>query len=496
MQALFNRIARFARERPRQHALADGRTCIDYRALEREITCTAEALAWNRIGLLLDNSCAWAILDLAMQRRAATGVPMPSFFSDAQLRHLVADAGLDVIITDQPERALHLSGGSPAGNMDVAGARLACIVTTAVNGHALPPGVTRITYTSGTTGRPKGVCLTSAAMQRVTVSLAVATGANGEDRSLALLPFSTLLANIAGIYAPLYSGATACVPNLYTAGIKGSTGVDTAHLLAALHHYAPTVSVLVPQLLKVLVEAAEGGAPPPPFLRYLAVGGAPVSPLLLRRARTLGIPVFQGYGLSEAASVVSMNVPDRDRIDSVGRPLPHARIRIAADGEIMVGGSLFAAYLGQPLRNTREWASGDVGFLDSDGYLHITGRKKTAYATAHGRKLAPEWIESELTATPVIAQAAVFGEARSFNVAVVVPRDAGSVPRVGAAIESVNLTLPDYARIKHWCVTDQPFSTNNGLASGTGAPNRQAIATLFSSQIERMYEGDRCLAIL
>ena len=192
MQALFARIARFARERPRQHALADGRTCIDYRELQREITRTAEVLAWNRIGLLLDNSCAWAILDLAMQQRAATGIPMPSFFSDAQLRHLVADAGLEVIITDQPERALYLSGGSPAGDIGVAGTRLACIVTAATQRRALPSGVTRITYTSGTTGRPKGVCLTSAAMQRVTVSLAVATGATGKDRSLALLPFSQL----------------------------------------------------------------------------------------------------------------------------------------------------------------------------------------------------------------------------------------------------------------------------------------------------------------
>jgi long-subunit acyl-CoA synthetase (AMP-forming) len=431
-----------------------------------------------------------------MQQRAATGIPMPSFFSDAQPRHLVADAGLEVIITDQPERALYLSGGSPAGDIGVAGTRLACIVTAATQRRAVPSGVTRITYTSGTTGRPKGVCLTSAAMQRVTVSLAVATGATGKDRSLALLPFSTLLANIAGIYAPLYCGGTACVPNLFSAGIKGSTGVDTAALFAALHHYAPTVTVLVPQLLKVLVEAAEAGAPPPPSLRYLAVGGAPVSPLLLRRARTLGFPVYQGYGLSEAASVVSMNAPGKDRIDSVGRPLPHARVRVAADGEIMVGGSMFAAYLGQPLCNTREWASGDIGFLDSDGYLYITGRKKTAYATAYGRKLAPEWIESELTATPVIAQAAVFGEARSFNVAVIVPRDAAAVPRVGAAIESVNQTLPDYARIQHWCVTDEPFSTDNGLASATGGPDRQAVATLFSGQIERMYEGEHCLAIL
>jgi long-subunit acyl-CoA synthetase (AMP-forming) len=185
----------------------------------------------------------------------------------------------------------------------------------------------------------------------------------------------------------------------------------------------------------------------PSSLRFIAVGGAPVSPLLLKRARALGLPVYEGYGLSEAASVVSMNVPGKDCIGSVGQPLPHGSVDIADDGEIVVRGNLFSGYLGQPFRQIEEWATGDIGFIDSDGHLHITGRKKTAFATAHGRKLAPEWIESELTGTSAIAQAALFGEGRSWNIAVVVPCDAAAGARIGPDIEVLNQTLPDYARV-------------------------------------------------
>jgi long-subunit acyl-CoA synthetase (AMP-forming) len=234
----------------------------------------------------------------------------------------------------------------------------------------------------------------------------------------------------------------------------------------------------------------------PASLRYIAVGGAPVSAALLKRARGLGLPVYEGYGLSEAASVVSMNIPGQDCIGSVGRPLAHVGVRIATDGEIMVGGNLFSGYLGKPFGRMDEWATGDIGFLDSNGYLHITGRKKTAFATAHGRKLAPEWIESELTETSAIAQAALFGEGRSCNVAVVVPSNATTAARIGPIIDTLNQTLPDYAQVGRWIIADEPFSARNGLANGAGALNRQAIAERYSQQIERLYEGKKLRVVL
>jgi long-chain acyl-CoA synthetase len=489
MQSILNRITWFARKCPRHTALVDGDISLNYRELKQEIERIGSALHLKRIGLLLANGCPWAILDLAAHHRGAACTPMPSFFSDGQLQHLIADAGLELIISDQPSRALNLAEALLETEITVAGKTLACIVTAQPVGSALPPSTAKITYTSGTTGQPRGVCLTDTAMERVTVSLSAAVGASGLDKALTLLPLSTLLANIAGIYTPLFSGSTACVPDLSDCGIHGSTGVRADQLIATLNHYQPTVTVLVPHLLKILVEAATRGIRLPSSLRFIAVGGAPVSPLLLKRARALGLPVYEGYGLSEAASVVSMNVPGQNCIGSVGHPLPHTSVRIASDGEIVVGGNLFSGYLGQPVPCAEEWATGDIGYLDNDGNLHITGRKKTAFATAHGRKLAPEWIESELTGTSVIAQAALFGEGRGWNIAVVVPCDAAAGARIGTDIQALNQTLPDYARVKDWIVADEPFCARNGLANGDGVLNREAIAARYCRQIEWLYKA-------
>jgi long-chain acyl-CoA synthetase len=489
MQALLDRIAWFAWKRPHHTALADDNISLDYRELKQEIERIGSALHLKRIGLLLANGCPWAILDLAAYHRGATCIPMPSFFSDRQLQHLIVDAGLELIISDQPSRVLNLALARLEKRITVAGKTLACFVIKQTESAALPPSTAKITYTSGTTGQPRGVCLTGTAMERVTASLGAAVGASGQDKALTLLPLSTLLANIAGIYTPLFSGSTAYVPDLSDCGIHGSTGVRADQLIATLNHYQPTVTVLVPHLLKILVEAATQGVHMPSSLRFIAVGGAPVSPLLLQRARALGLPVYEGYGLSEAASVVSMNVPGLNRIGSVGRPLPHISVRIASDGEILVGGNLFSGYLGQPSRCLDEWATGDIGFLDDDGNLRITGRKKTAFATAHGRKLAPEWIESELTGTSAIAQAVLFGEGRSWNIAVVVPCDAAAGARIGPDIEALNQTLPDYARVKDWIVAVEPFCSHNGLANGVGVVNRQAIAARYSRQIEWLYKA-------
>lgn len=500
MQAIFDRITHFAGERPHHPALADGGVCLSYQELQEEIGRIAPTLQRQRIGLLLANGCPWAVLDLAAQLQGATCIPMPSFFSDQQLRHLVEDAGLVLIITDQPARVMEIAQVAEATEIAVAGTWLACCLTTPsdttpTHGQPLPPRTAKITYTSGTTGQPKGVCLTDAAIERVSVALSDAVAAGHADKALTLLPLSTLLANIVGIYAPLYSGSTAYVPDLAECGMSGSTGVRANQLIAALHRYQPTVTVLVPNLLKLLVEAATQGARLPSSLRYIAVGGAPVAPALLQRAHALGLPVYQGYGLSEAASVVSMNTPAQDCIGSVGRPLAHANVRIATDGEVMVSGNLFSGYLGQPGPPPQEWATGDIGFLDDNGYLHISGRKKTAYATAHGRNVAPEWIESALTASPSIAQAALFGEGRDFNVAVVVPINAAAAGRIGTVIEAMNKTLPDYAQVRHWVLAGQAFSARNGLASATGALNREAIALSYADQIEPLYQGEALHAV-
>ncbi len=496
MQAIFKLIERHAKAHPEWIALADGRNELSYLQLALEVQRLADDFAGRRIGLLLANGCAWAALDLAAQRAGSVCVPMPPFFSDGQLRHLVADATPELIFTDQPMRLQRLVEVAQSTEIRVAGSRLFCCVIRTAETPTQSEAIAKITYTSGTTGQPKGVCLTASTVEQVTISLSRAVDAGEKDRTLSLLPLSTLLANITGVYAPLYSGGIAYLPDLADCGMSGSTGVRPELLIAALHRYQPTVTVLVPILLKILVEAVAQGARLPASLRYIAVGGAPTAPVLLERAHRLGLPVYQGYGLSEAASVVSMNRPGQEREGSVGRLLPHVGVRIAEDGEILVSGNLFSGYLGQQTRQIEEWATGDTGYLDADGYLFISGRKKTAYATAHGRKLAPEWIESELTAQPPIAQAALFGDGRSFNVAVLVPVHTSAIAAIAPAVQTLNRTLPDYARVSRWLITDEPFSLRNGLANGAGAIQRQAIAERYARQIEQLYEEELSHAVL
>jgi long-subunit acyl-CoA synthetase (AMP-forming) len=201
------------------------------------------------------------------------------------------------------------------------------------------------------------------------------------------------------------------------------------------------------------------------------------------------MPVYQGYGLSEAASVVSLNRPGEECAGSVGRPLPHARVRIAKDGEIVVGGKLFGGYLNGATLARDEWPTGDLGYLDEAGYLHITGRKKTAFATAYGRKVSPEWVETELTSNRTLLQAAVFGEARPYTVALLVPHPAATSAQINATVAAANARLPDYARIKAWSLADAPFSPHNGLARAPGSLDREAIALRYAVELESLYTG-------
>jgi long-subunit acyl-CoA synthetase (AMP-forming) len=200
--------------------------------------------------------------------------------------------------------------------------------------------------------------------------------------------------------------------------------------------------------------------------------------------------VFEGYGLSECASVVALNTEGARRIGSVGKPLAHAQVKFAEDGEILVAGATLLGYTGDaPLQPNEFWPTGDTGHLDEEGFLHLTGRKKNIFITSFGRNVSPEWVERELTLHPAIAQAAVFGEARPWNVAVIVPRGATpeALAAVNQAIDEANRVLPDYARVKHWMPAQTPFLPQNGQLTANGRLKRAAIWQLYQTSIEQLY---------
>ncbi len=477
-----------ARAIPGAPALEGERVTLGYGALAREVARVAaliEASGARVVALALDNGPAWAVADLAALAAGVALVPLPPFFTPAQTAHVLESAGVEAVIA--PAGAPFEASAAPIP-FEVAGERLRLFPRRAAH-RPLPPGCAKITYTSGTTGEPKGVCLSGPAMERVALSLAEALEVGDHDLHLATLPLAVLLENVAGLYVPLLRGAAVTLLPLARVGMRGSSRFDPERLCRALDQQRPTSLILLPAMLQALVEALEAGAPRPRSLRLVAVGGAPVSPRLLERAEAAGLPVVEGYGLSECASVVAVNTPRDHRRGSVGRPLPHVEVALADDGEILLrGGSLFLGYLGGEVHDPGRWyGSGDLGRIDEAGFLHIEGRKKSCFITAFGRNVAPEWVERELTEQRAIAQAFVHGEARPFNVAVVVPAPGATAREVAAAIERANRRLPDYARVGAHRIADAPFSPENGQLTATGRPRREAILAAYGESLSNLY---------
>ncbi len=484
---MFDLIQQQAMIQPQAIALDSPDISLDYATLVRAVAHLAEKLRAHhvtRLGLLMDNHPAWAVVDLASQLAGITLIPIPPFFSLQQVEHTLKDAQIDHLLVDDSD----LLKWQDASTESVSVAGLTLVLAEIGTAEKPMAGVNTITYTSGTTGHPKGVCLSQNNLHRVAVALAGALAVNSADRHLCLLPLAVLLENVGGLYAPLLSGGRVTIPSLKACGMQGAAGLDVAQMHQTISQTRPTSLILLPQMLQALVSYLEVGHQVPDSLRFIAVGGAPVSDTLLTRAAALNLPVYQGYGLSECGSVVAMNTPQSQSLGSVGKPLPHIQLRFSDDGEIFIRGNLFAGYLNQPEQTQQWYASGDLGYLDQQGFLHLTGRKKNIFITAFGRNVAPEWVERELTIHPAIAQAAVFGEARPFNVALIVPRGEQSHAEIEQAVQWANQRLPDYAQISEWICITTPFSISNQQLTATGRLRREAIWQQYQTTIESYYQ--------
>jgi long-subunit acyl-CoA synthetase (AMP-forming) len=479
-------------------ALVGEKNTFSYHELGCALEQTSAQLATlpgKTIALALDNSPLWAVLDLSCLAARKISIPLPFFFSSEQIAHSIRDAGIDSILTDQPElyrKILEENGIKIKKTLvqcfyaqDITEFRLDDLPR-----KILPAGTVKVTYTSGTTGHPKGVCLSVEALYQVAHSLLLATKGSSNDNHVSVLPLSTLLENLAGLYVPLMAGACCHLLPLVSVGLSGSSSLDVQKMLGVLIAHQATTTILTPQLLHAQVAAIEAGHPSPKQLRFVAIGGASVSERLLQRAAQLGIPVFEGYGLSECASVVSLNTEIDRCIGSVGKPLTHIQLKFTTEGEILVQGATLLGYTGgEEYPPNTYWPTGDIGYLDANGYLHLTGRKKNIFITSFGRNVSPEWVERELTLHPAIAQAAVFGEARPYNVALIVPR--GNTPEIIAAVNSAiteaNLVLPDYAQVKYWLLATAPFLPQNGQLTANGRLKRDAIWAHYQAAIETLY---------
>ena len=474
--------------------LVGARHALDAGALAAAAEHTAHTLRRARVrclALRADNGPPWVVIDLACQLADICLVPLPQFFSPQQTAHALQAAGCDALAAPGPRWP-----GSPLWATDRAAGELAGLPFWHLPAPAvdMPAGTAKITFTSGSSGTPKGACLSVDHPQRVARSLAQVIDLPGV-RHLCLLPLATLLENVGGVYAPLLSQGSVLLPPLADVGLHGSSGVDVARLTGAIDRHRPHSLILVPALLQALVAAIGRGWQPPCSVRFVAVGGARVAPALIESARRGGLPAYEGYGLSECASVVSLNTPGADRPGSAGRPLPHVTVTVE-DGELVVAGSSFLGYLGAP----QGWhpstiRTGDLGHLDADGYLSVHGRRDNLIVTAYGRNVSPEWVEAELLSDPLLHEAVVFGSGRAHCVALLGAPATSGDEAIRTWVRRVNTCLPDYARIAAWARLPAPLAAQPGLLTGNGRPRRAAIAAHYADTLSALYAqtGETCI---
>ncbi len=450
----------------RDALLAPGRT-VAAGALAEAVRRAAAALRARGVRVLAtraDNGPDWAIADLAAWQAGVVHVPLPAFFTGAQLAHVLDAAGVDAIAAPQ-------GAGEP---WDGTGLRLERRAAASVR---FPAGTVKVSFTSGSTGRPRGACLSGDALARVAAGVADALAPLGVARHLCALPLPVLLENVAGLYAPLVAGAAVALPASPEVGLQGSSRFDAGRLQAAVERW---------RWAAVREASGRAGGPAP---RFVAVGGAAVGATTLAVARAAGLPAYEGYGLTECGSVQTLNLPGADRPGSAGRPLPHARVRVADDGEVRVSGTPMLGYLDDPASPVpAEWPTGDLGRLDEDGFLHLSGRRRNVLITAYGRNVSPEWVETALQSHPAIAHAVVLGDGRPVLAAVLWPSRAGLPPAtLRAAVDAANATLPDYARIGPWLVAAAPLDAAAGTATPNGRPLRGAIESLHRAALAAAY---------
>jgi long-chain acyl-CoA synthetase len=413
-------------------------------------------------------------------------------------------------------------------------------------------------YTSGTGGVPKGVMTTHANI------LANCYGAFrlletiglGDDVFLCFLPLSHAYEHTAGMMFSISVGAETyfaegaetlaanmlearptimtAVPRLYETlhqrilgGIERQGGWRARLFRAAVDlgrkrydHPERVTAVdrvfdfVFALLVRRRISARFGGR-----LKAMVAGGAPLNPEIGRFFLALGVPLLQGYGQTEASPVISVNPPKRIRIDTVGPPLEGVEVRIGEDGEILARGPMvMKGYWNDPEATARALAdgwlhTGDIGEIDSDGYLRITDRKRDFIKNSGGDMVSPARVEGYLSLQPEIAQVMVFGDRRPYLVAVIVPgaelldREttrrgvAAAAPGTGlivdaelhkviaAAVARVNAELAPVERVRRFIIAAEPFTVANGRMTPTLKIKRHAIRQAYGEALQALYES-------
>nr|WP_283938576.1 AMP-binding protein [Sphingomonas alba] len=426
------------------------------------------------VALELDHSIASALLLVAFMEAGVPVIPLSPFFNEAQRKAVLADAGASHVID-----SCLLGGDFVQFNAE----------PVRTDPAHLPAGTALISFSSGSTSEPKGVCLSRDHLVAVAVAVCNFLGRDLAGRHLAVLPFGILLEQVAGLFASLLAGGTYLPFASSEVGLADPLRPDGAQLLKTVARERVTSLILAPEYLGSLVAAMEHSSIRLPRLNLVAVGGASVSPSLLKRATEVELPVRQGYGMTEAGSVITLEDGRGPSSGSVGRSIGGHRVSLAADGEIVIDGPLFLGLVNDP-RKPGPFHTGDIARFDDEGMLWIEGRKSNLIITSFGRNIAPEWLEGLLVAHPEIAQAMVRGDGEATVEALIVP--ASPSADVDRAVLNVNALLPPYARIGRTRLVP-PFTPVNGQLTGNGRLRRETIDNAYSGRTTGLF-FDRLVA--
>ena len=319
MSLLLEQLEWLANQRGEGIALQDQVSQLTWHQLLTQVRAVQKRLRQYQgaaVALVGDNRLQWIICDLALLGLSVRVVPIPTFFTQDQIDHVFEQAEIDLLMGDVGALEPYSESLQQIDELGVALLELRA-PRTVVSEYE------KVTFTSGSTGTPKGVRLSRDIMEQTAVAIADAMADVQVKSHLGVLPYATLLENVAGIYAPILQQVTVHVRTLAEMGFNGANQFNVFAFMQQVQTVQPHACILVPQLLMALVLACEKGFPVPEHFKFIAVGGGKVSTDLLLRAAALELPVFEGYGLSECGSVVCLNRPNANRPGSVGKPLSH-----------------------------------------------------------------------------------------------------------------------------------------------------------------------------
>jgi long-chain acyl-CoA synthetase len=483
----------------------------------------------DHVGLMSDTRQEWTVCDLALARAAAVSVPVYPTSTLEECTWVLTHARVGTVVCDTVERADIAARVPGIENVIVFNAEpsgwhrtwesLRTATTPddrerlrAIAAAVRPDDLATVIYTSGTTGQPKGCMITHANWRAscATIEPMVEGLGDGSEEIYLHLPLAHVMGRCIQYIGLSHGSALAYF------------GGDPRNIVAELGEVRPTILPSVPRLFEKAYAAVRDL---PPEAVAKAVGGriqlaftgaAPMAREILEFFASCGIAILDAYGMTEASGLMTSNRPDEHRIGTVGRPLPDVDIRISEEGEILSRGpGVFAGYLNDPAATaetlTDGWLhTGDLGELDADGYLTITGRRKELIITATGKNIAPAALENGLRESPWISQAVLVGDRRP-HAAVLITIDPDTAaawavrhglpaddltefarnPEVLALIQAeldrVNARFSPAIRARSFAVLDHDFTIEDGTLTPSLKVRRKVVMERYAEAIEALY---------